>query len=81
MNMNIKILFFAQLEEISGMREQTLTFESGSTLEQVMLNLCANQPKLSKISLRYSVNEEFSNLNRVLQNQDVIALLPPVGGG
>lgn len=78
----IKIRYFAQAREASGMKEEILHFEDGMLLNDIINEIKEEHPKVSGISpLMVLVNGIITETDRRVANGDVLAILPPVGGG
>jgi MoaD family protein len=95
----VKIRFFTSLREITGKREETLSFTDyekvtvnkvlgllskkyGAPFIEYVFDAESGQPKNF---LQFLVNgtstQTQSGVQTELQNGDVLAILPPVGGG
>lgn len=89
--MKISVLFFAQLRDLSGVREAEFSLSEGSRLSDLVNQLhqkygSAFKKEMAKIEgLRILVNGqeyEFSGgMDTRLKEGDNIVLLPPIGGG
>lgn len=81
--MTIKVLYFAALRHLVGMRNQEVTLETGATLGDLLITLAQQHDVLSDKMGRIAaaVNQEYSQLDKVLNDGDEVALLPPVAGG
>ena len=80
--MNITVLLFGILKDIVGENSLELQIENDNTigsLKEQLLNDYKNLNSYSNFSI--AVNEEYVNLNYILKNNDVVALIPPVSGG
>lgn len=81
--MQMKILYFAQLKEAAGADEETLVVQGPTTVGEVVRKIL-DRPLFEKIRglpLRYALNDEFVSLEQPIEEQAVIAILPPVAGG
>mgnify|MGYP001432154725 CR=1 FL=1 len=59
-----------------------IKLEDGSTVENLLENIIAMKPeKLNGLPIRVAVNKEYAEEHHILQNQDEVALIPPVSGG
>jgi len=81
--MRIKVLYFGQLQEIAGGRNETAEIPAGSTLNDLMSALYQKFPGIKdyEASLAIAVNQEFARMDHALGEGDEVALLPPVSGG
>jgi sulfur-carrier protein len=76
----IKLLFFAELEEIVGARE--LTIDSAEmTVSEVKRYLKEQFPTLPIDRAMMAVNEEYVKETDVVKANDIVAFIPPVSGG
>lgn len=76
----IKLLFFAELEEIVGSRELTID-QSEMSVSAVKEYLKAKFPSLAVDRAMVAVNEEYAEDNDSVKTGDVVAFIPPVSGG
>ncbi|MCT8140437.1 molybdopterin converting factor subunit 1 [Anaerobacillus sp. CMMVII] len=76
----IKVLFFAELEEIVGSRELAIE-ETEMTVTQVKDYLKEKFPSLPVERAMMAVNEEYVEENDIVKANDVVAFIPPVSGG
>ena len=80
----IRILFFAAARERCGLSEELFSFTSPCTLLHVQSYLFEKYPSLEELKpyLKWAINESFqSNINTVLNNHDIVAIIPPISGG
>ena len=81
----VKVRFFAVLKKIVGKDEVVVNVEKGTTLEQLIKTLEAELPPLKQVlqegKILISVNQEAAPKNRLIQNGDEVAFLPPFAGG
>lgn len=79
--MNLRILYFASLRDVSGQSETQLDVEVGKSITDLWKRLSAgfdSQP--SKVLC--AVNQEFVDTEYLLKEGDVeVAFFPPVTGG
>lgn len=79
--MKVKILYFAQLRDITGksLEARDTTAPSPSSLYE---ELAAEYSfRLGIQNLRVAVNNEFVPMDVPLQDGDEVAFIPPVAGG
>jgi molybdopterin converting factor subunit 1 len=81
MKMTVTVKFFSAVREIVGLKGDTLELPAGATLGSVWQRYKSQYPRLEKLNLAYAVNHQYSQLDRVLQDGDEVALIPPVSGG
>lgn len=78
----VKTLFFAAYRDMVGAEELVIELPQGATLRDVVRAVRArpggdalpSNPALA-------VNREYASSNRVLENGDEVAFIPPVAGG
>ncbi|MGV7927628.1 MAG: MoaD/ThiS family protein [Spirochaetota bacterium] len=81
--MRIKIKTFASVKDMCGFSEREFELPERSTVGDAVRRL---EPECrggvaGLESLLYAVNEEYCRGDRVLAENDVLALFPPVSGG
>ena len=81
--MQVRVLFFGMLTDITGRRAETLELPARSTLGELLARCAEKFPKLSGFSdsLALSINQEYASRTTLLHENDEVALLPPVSGG
>ena len=82
-SMQVKVLFFGTLRDVMGEGERTVSLPESATLSQLLEEFRRDKPPISALlpSLAISVNQEYATRDVKLQDQDEVALLPPVSGG
>jgi MoaE-MoaD fusion protein len=81
--MRVRVLFFGMLKDAAGKSSEAIELPS-SALVRDLLAVCEAQiPRLkeSMPSLAVAVNQEYAGPDTKLQENDEVALLPPVSGG
>lgn len=77
--MEINILFFGQLAEVTGTSSQKL---SGISDTDALKNRLQIQfPALESLTYSIAVNKKMIQQNTTLKPEDEVALLPPFSGG
>ena len=81
--MNIKVLFFGQLKDITALREDRLELGEGANVETVFEHYADRFPKLRELSrsIVMAQNQQFAAISAPVSEGDEIAFLPPVSGG
>ena len=81
--MQVRILFFGMLKELTGRDRDLLTLPERATLGDVIIHYEEIAPRLGDLaaSIAVSVNQEFAGPDSSLKEGDEIAFLPPVSGG
>ena len=81
--MQLTVLYFAALRDLTGVREQSLTVDGPLDVAGLQQHLERLRPELAGRlgSVRIAINEEFADPAQVIADGDVAALIPPVSGG
>ena len=81
--MQVRVLFFGALRDLSGHATDSLSLPEGATLADLVSHYEQKIPKLKQFlpSLALSLNQQYAQADSVLHDQDEVALLPPVSGG
>jgi len=82
-NDKIKVRLFANLRELVGEREITITVPDGVTVSYLNNEILNKYPQLKSFSNKFvtSINCKVTTGDTVITSSDEIALLPPVSGG
>ncbi|WP_299239025.1 molybdopterin converting factor subunit 1 [Sulfurihydrogenibium sp.] len=80
--MKVKVLYFSQVKDKVGKNEEEVEFE-GKTLKDLVDVLVNKYPNIEDILKRcmFAVNESYETMDYNLQDNDIIAIIPPVSGG
>jgi molybdopterin synthase sulfur carrier subunit len=80
--MKVKVLYFSQVKDKIGKNEEEIEFE-GKTLKDLVNVLVNKYPNIEDILKRsmFAVNESYETMDHNLQDNDIIAIIPPVSGG
>jgi molybdopterin converting factor subunit 1 len=81
--MQIRVLFFGQLKEITGVAQEEAELSEGAKIEDLFERYGRRFPKLVEFrgSIATSVNQEYADWRKPLASGDEVAFLPPVSGG
>lgn len=79
--MKVAIKCFAASREIVGQNELTLNMRSGATVGDLRDDLFVAYPRLEGLRLRFAVNTVYAGPEVELHAGDIVACIPPVGGG
>ena len=80
--MKITVLLFGIIRDVIGENTLELDLEKAILIGQLKQDLLKKYTNLQQYSnFSIAVNEEYVDLNYVLQPNDVVALIPPVSGG
>jgi MoaE-MoaD fusion protein len=82
-NNKIKVRLFANLRELVGEREITISLPGGVTVDHLNNEILKRYPQLKSFSNKFvtSVNCKVTRGDTIITSSDEIALLPPVSGG
>ncbi|MCX8530740.1 MoaD/ThiS family protein [Chryseobacterium luquanense] len=75
--MEIKVISFGQIAEITGKEFMVEAVD----LESLKLYLIQKFPELSDRKFAFAVNKKLVQENIILNQNDVVALMPPYSGG
>jgi sulfur-carrier protein len=86
---HISVRLFAGAAQLAGTSQLELELSSQSTAQRkalvsdVVLRLLEQIPQLSSLlkNSRWAVDDDFVELNHVLQDGQMLAMIPPVSGG
>ena len=81
--MRVRVLFFGQLREITGLQQDDAELSEGARLEDLFARYGQQFPKLLEFraSVAASINQEYAPWRAPLSQNDEVAFLPPVSGG
>ncbi len=81
--MSIRVLFFASLADITGMRETTVDASETTNVTSVFDKFAKEFPLLEnyRASVLYALNSEFARPGSPVRDGDELAFFPPVSGG
>ncbi len=81
--MSIKVLFFASLADLTGMRETEVDARAHTSVASIYTKFARDFPRLEehRASLLYAVNSEFVQPDSPVHDGDEVAFFPPVSGG
>ncbi len=76
----ITVLFFAHQQELIG-KDRLERNESNISIRELRSKLMQDYPNLSLHNTMSAINEEYADEERMVEENDVIAFIPPVSGG
>ena len=80
--MNITVLFFGITTDLVGKTTISYAIENTTSVKNLKKILIADYPNLKNIDdFAIAVNEEYATNEVLLNNNDVVAIIPPVSGG
>jgi len=78
----ITIVSFGIAKDILREKTKLLTVKSGTSIRDLREELEKSFPDFLRLRyLKFAVNDEYVSDDRVISNDDVIYLIPPVSGG
>lgn len=80
--MNIKVLLFGVTRDIVGSSTLEMVLPEDQSVGALMLSIRTQYPAFNDLnSLLVAVNSEYADESQILNQNDEIALIPPVSGG
>ncbi len=81
--MNVRLLYFAVLRDITGKSEAELSLGEGARAGEVWQSLRKQYVQLAEYRQppMIAVNETYATPDTVLRDGDELAFIPPVAGG
>jgi molybdopterin converting factor small subunit len=81
--MKVRAEFYSRLKEIIGAPALEISLRKNATVNDLFEQLEESHPQLRDFekSMLFGVGVEFVDRNHVLNDGDVIAIMPPVQGG
>ncbi len=81
--MQVRVLYLGMLKEIAGCEREEVQIDEDAPLADLFARLQQRIPKLGEFrnAIALAVNYEYADGARRLQNNDEVALIPPVSGG
>ncbi|WP_273850126.1 molybdopterin converting factor subunit 1 [Guptibacillus spartinae] len=76
----ITVLFFAKQQEQIGL-DKIERAESQLAVAELKQKLIEDYPQLTLDHTMIAINEEYADEDQVVNDQDVVAFIPPVSGG
>jgi molybdopterin converting factor subunit 1 len=81
--MNVRVLFFSVLSDITGLAETKIEMPSGATVNDLLIHVYERWPKLKAWDecLLLALNETYAKRDTALHENAEVAVMPPVQGG
>jgi len=80
--MKISILFFGVAQELASARQMVMEMPDDTSVANLRHELAIRFNGLDDtLAYAVAVNEKISQMDRILNEGDVVAILPPVSGG
>ena len=81
----MKIKYFAWIKDITNLEEEEINLNKAKNLDELKTYIIKKYPDLKKHMikeiLRFAINQEYAVNNTNLNEEDEIAIFPPVSGG
>src|ERR1700761_5701279 len=77
--MRVSVLFFGVLKELMGRASEVVELPPGATVENLLTQYRGQMQTPSALAI--AVNRHYAQPDRLLQDGDEVAFLPPVSGG
>ncbi|MDP3353261.1 MAG: MoaD/ThiS family protein [Flavobacteriaceae bacterium] len=80
--MTIKLLFFGITQDLVGNHIIDLNIENSISVVELKSELFKQYPNLNKFpNFAVAVNEQYANEETLINDKDIVAIIPPVSGG
>lgn len=81
----MKIKYFAWIKDITNLEEEEINLNEAKNLDELKTYIIKKYPDLKKHMikeiLRFAINQEYAVNSTNLNEEDEIAIFPPVSGG
>ena len=81
--MNVRVQFYAQLRDLTDLRESDVDLPEGATVRDLLERIYSQEPSLRahNKSILIGTGVEFVDRDYKLKSGDEISIMPPVQGG
>jgi molybdopterin converting factor small subunit len=77
--MQVKVLFFGVLSEVAG--TDCRHYSDVRSINDLKSSILDEFPEIEHYNYRISLNNEIISIDRLLNDKDEVALMPPFAGG
>lgn len=81
MNKTITIKYFASLQELARADEEIISTDLSNYRELYQFLASKYSFSLSDQQIQLAVNDNFADLDQMIENDDYVVFIPPVAGG
>ena len=83
MSVRVTLLYFGQARDGSGSAQEEFQLPKGARVEDLVERAETKHPRLKRMmgTAQLALNEEITAGDAILEEGDVVAILPPVAGG
>jgi len=81
LTLRLNLLYFASLREVTGVSSEIIYLANKSTLAELVTEIGVIHPGLIDLNFQVAVNRRMAAGRLHLQDEDEIAIFPPVTGG
>jgi molybdopterin synthase catalytic subunit len=81
--MQVRVRYLGMLKELAGRENESVELPTGAPLSELYAALQQRLPQLQQFrhAIALAVNYEYSGAEKILNDGDEVALIPPVSGG
>ena len=80
--MRIKVTYYGQFRDITGLNEEEIEAKDGVTVVELRDQVREKYPRIvAKREILVAINNSFTSLETVIKQDDKVAFFPPVSGG
>ena len=78
---NIKVIYFAALRDLTTKKEELLSVDPGTTPQSLYDILQEKYSFPDQNTFKVAINDNFTEWNEPLSQHDTVVFIPPVTGG
>lgn len=80
--MKIQLLAFGRAKELLGLKEQSIQLIGIENVSQLKVFLIEKYPSLASLNnFQIAINEQYALPDDPINENDIVAIIPPVSGG